>query len=234
MKRLIQILIMAFFASCNNSTHEAASTSGTDSTKLISHDSAFSLSISKNIFDSSILNTTDRTVDILFNGVENYSGGRQNPKMNFATECMVCEQVQAYGHGFLFGKRLFITTDSITIYKNDRNVPDTTDIVKMTGYYGERKIKQYQFSQGNLTMKYQGQSCNDADFVSVNLSYPKGSIKINKLINASFFEFDLDNNGVKEQYLLGTRNCSQEVVLLRINDTNNKAAHNMVLPSNSP
>jgi hypothetical protein len=220
MKLLTQILILAFLASCNNYSHEAVLTSNTDSAKLISEDSVFSLSVTKNISDTSIINTTGKTIDILFNGVDNYLGGQRNPKMNFATECMVCEPVQVYEHGFLFGKRLSVTKDSIVIYTNDRNLPDTAGIVKMKSYYGERKTRQYQFSQGNLTFKYQGQSCIDADFASVNLSYVKGSIKVSKFINASFFEYDLNNNGIKEQYLLGTRNCSQEVVLLRINDAN--------------
>lgn len=220
MKRLTQILILAFLVSCNNHSHETTLKSNTDSIKLITQDSIFNLSITKKVSDTSIINTTEKTIDILFNGVDNYLGGQRNDKMNFATECMVCEPVQVYGHGFLFGKKLFVTKDSIVIYKKGRNISDTADIVKMRGYYGERKTRQYQFSQGHLTFKYQGQSCNDADFVSVNLSYAKGSIKFNKLINASFFEYDLDNNGIKEQYLLGTRNCSQELVLLRINGAN--------------
>lgn len=220
MKLGIQILILIVSISCNNSTHGPTPTSKTDSTKLLTQDSVLSLFIVKNISDPSIINTTGRTVDVLFNGVDNYLGGQRNPEINFTTECMVCEPIQTYEHGLLFGKKLFITKDSIAIFKNDRNISDTTGLVKMVGYYGERKTRQYPFSQGNLTMKYQGQSCNDADFVLVNLSYAKGSIKFNKLINASFFEYDLDNNGMKEQYLLGTRNCSQEVVLLRVNHIN--------------
>lgn len=220
MKRLTQLLILIVSISCNNSTHNTTSTSKTDSTKFLTQDSIYSLSIVKNVSDTSIINTTDRTVDILFNGVDNYLGGQRNPKLNFATECLVCEPIQTYEHGLLFGKKLFITKDSIAIFENDRNISDTTGIVKMVGYYGERKARKHPFSQGNLTMKYQGQSCNDADFVLVNLSYAKGSVKFSKLINASFFEYDLDNNGIKEQYLLGTRNCSQEVVLLRVNNTN--------------
>ncbi len=45
--------------------------------------------------------------------------------------------------------------------------------------------------------------------------FPKGEIIIDSLINASFFEYDLDADGLKEQYLFGYRNCSQEMVILR-------------------
>jgi hypothetical protein len=56
--------------------------------------------------------------------------------------------------------------------------------------------------------------------LSKTLGQTNETIDTNINYGISFFEFDLDNNGIKEQYLLGTRNCSQEVVLLRINDAN--------------
>ncbi len=210
-----------FITSCDNQTRERPISSKTENVKVGLQDSVLSATIIKNISDSSIINTTDRTIDILFNGVDNYLGGQRNPKMNFATECMVCEPVQVYEQGFLFGKRLYVTSDSVILFRSDRNIPDTTALIKMTGFYGERKTKKHRFSQGNLSMKYQGQSCMDADFVGVNLAYKKGSLSINKFINASFFEFDLDRDRQPEQFLIGTRNCSQELVLIRINNNTN-------------
>jgi hypothetical protein len=66
MKRLTQYLILIISISCNNSTHETVLTSKTDSTKFVNQDSFFSLSIVKNVSDTSIINTTDRTVEIHF------------------------------------------------------------------------------------------------------------------------------------------------------------------------
>jgi hypothetical protein len=221
MKLLTLIFLTSFIISCNNQTQEQTVVSKTENLQGRHQDSTFSAEIIRNINDTSISNSTDNTIDILFNGAANYLGGQRNPKMNFTTECMVCEPVQVYKQGFLFGKRLYITKDSVIIYQSDRDISDTSAMIKMKGYDGERKAKKYKFSGGSLTMKYQGQSCNDADFVSVKLSYDKGAINFNNLINASLFEYDLDKNGINEQYLLGTRNCSQELVLLRVNDTSN-------------
>ena len=208
----------SFIVSCNNQTQKPSVVSKTGDLQGGLQDSMFSAEIIRKINDASISNNTEKTIDILFNGADNYLGGHRNAKMNFATECMVCEPIQVYKQGFLFGKRLYITKDSVIIYQSDRDISDTAGLIKMKGYYGESKPKKYQFSSGSLTMKYQGQSCNDADFALVKLSYDKGAISFDKLINASFFEYDINKNGINEQYLLGTRNCSQELVLLRIND----------------
>lgn len=217
--KLLQLLILTLLLiSCNNQTQKPIVVSRTEEDLQASNqDSSITAEIIKNVRDTSINNSTNRTIDILFNGVDDYLGGHRDPKMNYATECMICEPVQVYKQGFLFGKRLYFTKDSVILYQNNRDISDTAGIIKRKSYYGERKAKKYQFSNGSLTMKYQGQSCNDAEFVSINLSYDKGTIKFSKLINASFFEYDLDNDGTNEQYLLGTRNCSQELVLLRVN-----------------
>lgn len=213
------IFIVGFFillSSCNSPIQQPGVVSTSKDLQGRPQDSSITAAIIKNVRDTSIKNSTSRTIDILFNGVDKYLGGHRNSKMNFATECMICEPVQVYKQGFLFGKRLYVTKDSVVIYESDRDISDSTGVIKMESYYGERKVKKYQFSNGSLTMKYQGQSCNDADFVSTSLHYDKGTIELSKLLNASFFEYDLDNDGTKEQYLLGTRNCSQELVLLRV------------------
>lgn len=219
MKLLQFIFLTSFIISCNNQTQKPSGISGTRDLQSEIHDSVFTAEIIRNANDTSISNTTNRTIDILFNGVDNYLGGNRNYKMHFATECMICEPVQVYKKGFLFGKRLYVTKDDVIIYQSNRNISDTAGLIKMKRYYGERGTKNYDFSNGRLTMKYQGQSCNDADFVSVSLSYDTGRINFNKLINATLFECDLDDNGINEQYLLGLRNCSQELVLLRINES---------------
>jgi hypothetical protein len=65
-------------------------------------------------------------------------------------------------------------------------------------------------------MKYVGVSCNDADFNKVRLTFSSGELVVDSLINAIFFEDDLDNDSQPEQYLMGMRNCSQELAILRI------------------
>jgi hypothetical protein len=214
-------LVILLIISCKHQTREKPVSNKTEIVRNEIRDSVFSVTVFKNISDSSIVNTSDRTIDILYNGVDGYLGGKQNPRLNFVIECMVCEPLQAYNQGFLFGKRLFVTQDSTIIYSSDRNIPDTADIVKRTVYYGERKTVKRRFSQGTLSMKYQGQSCMDADFVKVTLIYEKGGLMVNQLINASFFEFDLDRDGQLEQFLMGMRNCTQEVVVIRINNRAN-------------
>ncbi|HNU15247.1 MAG TPA: hypothetical protein PKI55_12390 [Chitinophagaceae bacterium] len=166
--------------------------------------------------DKNIINKSDRNVDLLFNGIDNYFGGKENSTVRFRTECMGCLSIQAYQGGLLFGKRLFITADNIKYYNNNIDIPDSINRVNLFSDGRERTNPKFNFKDGNVNIKYIGISCNDADFNRVRLTFPSGDIIIDSLINASFFEYDLDADGQKEQYLLGLRNCSQELAILRI------------------
>lgn len=180
-----------------------------------------------NIDDSNIINTSDRQIDIILNGTNNYLGGKNQGPL-FSTECMVCLPFQSYNKGILFGKKLFIKGDTTKLFSGELVITDTENIIPSHTYYGDRKPKTLTFSEGKVQMTYQGMSCIDADKVNVVLTFPEGNIKIKNLLNASFFEFDSDNDGIKEQFLAGIRNCSQEITVLRI-----KVAHNTRLCRNT-
>ncbi len=172
-----------------------------------------------NIKDTNIINKTDKTIDILYNGINNYLGGKHNLKIHFSTECMICENIQTYKNGFIFGKKLYVTKDSIKYLHDKSIITDSTKNIKKITMYGiENKTLEIFFSQGKLKFTNQGYSCNDSEYFTVKLFFKKGTITFKKLINATFFEYDLDKNGINEQYLIGSRNCTQELVLLRINE----------------
>lgn len=216
MLRILTFIFAAIiFMSCKDSSSNKNNPPNLDKAKQ-DKDSIILLNFKQDIKDSLISNTTNRRIDILFNGINNFLGGQRNPKLNFETECTVCNVFQSYDKGLIFGKRLFIDKSIAKIYSKGVKLSDTTDIVKGIGFYGDRKRKIFKFSRGNVTMQFQGTSCNDADYVKVSLAYERGRIEINKLINATFFEYDLDKDGEMEQYLFGVRNCSQEIIVLRI------------------
>jgi len=183
-------------------------------------DSALIFSYKTDFRDKNIRNKSGKEIDLLYNGVAEYFGGHIISGVNFRTECMPCERVQKFMGGLLFAKRLLITPDKIKYYKTDFNISDTINNIKLFIEGSERKDAKFSFVEGKGNIKYVGISCMDADFNKVQLSFNTGDIIIDSLINASFFEYDLDSDGRMEQYLLGTRNCSQELVVLRIKDRN--------------
>ena len=183
-------------------------------------DSILTFSFVTNFSHQNISNKSDRQIDLLFNGIDNYLGGQANHKVHFQTECLPCESIQEYMGGLLFAKRLLITSDQIKYYKNDFDIPDSLNRIKFNTDDRESTNPKFQFSDGQGGIKYIGVSCNDTDFNKVRLKYPTGEILIDSLINASFFEYDLNTDGQKEQYLLGSRSCSQEFVILRIRKPN--------------
>lgn len=185
-------------------------------TDSLAADSVLIFSFVSNFSHQSISNKSDRQIDMLFNSIDKYLGGQPNPKVHFQTECLPCEPIQEYMGGLLFAKRLLITKDQIKYYKNNFDIPDSLNRIKFNSDYRERTNPKFQFTDGNGSIKYLGVSCNDADFNKVRLSYSTGEIVIDSLINASFFEYDLNLDGQKEQYVLGSRSCSQELVIFRI------------------
>jgi hypothetical protein len=217
MKHFIYIILFLVAVSCDSRTNNSLSQK-TKSDSILT-DSVLILSFESNFKNSNISNNSDRQVDVLFNGVNKYLGGHKNSKINFTTECMRGEPIQEYQGGLLFSKRLLITSDDIKFYKKDINIPDSINRIKQ--YSGsDRKNSLFKFTNGKVSIKYIGVSCNDADFNKVKLSFPTGEIIIDSLINATFFEHDLNKDGHNEQYLLGSRSCSQELVILRVGKPN--------------
>ncbi|MEZ5013988.1 MAG: hypothetical protein R2794_06820 [Chitinophagales bacterium] len=218
LKYFIFIILVSFFASCDNKTTTIPESLATDrsQTDSLATDSVLTFSFVTNFSHKNISNTSDRQIDLLYNGIDNYLGGHSNHKVHFQTECLACEPIQQYMGGLLFAKRLLIATDQINYYKKDFDIPDSINRIKFSSDGRERTNPKFQFSDGKGSIKYIGISCNDADFNKVRLTYPTGEIVIDSLINASFFEYDLNMDGQKEQYLLGLRSCSQEFVILRI------------------
>lgn len=218
MKHLIYILAFVLFYSCNGKTNKENVISLTDKPKLTeaSVDSVFTFRYQINFTDKNINNKSDRKVDLLFNGIDNYFGGHESSIVHFRSESIANLPMQEFNGGLLFGKRLLITTDSIMFYKTNFDIPDSVNRIKLFSDGRERTNPKFNFHDGIGSIKYTGISCNDADFNKVRLKFSSGDIIVDSLINASFFEYDLDADGQKEQYLLGVRNCSQELALLRI------------------
>ncbi|NOT50261.1 MAG: hypothetical protein HOP10_03180 [Chitinophagaceae bacterium] len=221
MRSFLYIPLIIILSSCNRKTKQKETTSQLpgDKKEIALEDSVLIFEYNNDFKNRNIRNKSDKQVDLLFNDVDQYLDGKQDQRILFFTECLPCQPVQKFEDGLLFAKRLLVTSSKIRYYQLSPALPDSIQTIPRNSNK-ERVNPKFSFTEGKISMKYTGISCNDADFNRVKLSFPSGEIIIDSLINASFFEYDLDNNGLKEQYLLGTRNCSQEVVLLRIRDRN--------------
>ncbi len=218
MKLFIYIAGLLFFFSCSGKPTKVTEALSPDqpTTQASTIDTAFTFNYQTNFVDRNIINKSDRKVDLLFNGIKGYLGGQSISNVSFRTECIGCQPIQEFKGGLLFGKRLLITAENIKYYKNNFDLADTINRINIFSDGRERTNPKFNFQDGKGSIKYIGISCNDADYNKVRLTFPKGEIIIDSLINASFFEYDLDVDGQKEQYLFGYRNCNQEMVILRI------------------
>lgn len=217
LKHFILISALAFISSCNKKPKKEEEQGSPIRIKAeeVQIDSSLIFSYKVDFHHKNIRNKSDRKIDLLFNGIENYLGGVRNPSIHFRTEWMSGQPVQSYGGGLLFAKQLLITPDHIEYFNTKIVIPDSTNRLQLIFDDGERATTQFNFQGGKGSITYIGVSCNDADYNEVRLTFDKGQIIVDSLINATFFEYDLDSNGEKEQYLLGYRNCNQEIIILR-------------------
>ena len=218
MKHIIYIIALGLLYSCENKRRKLPeNSSATTNQQTAGTDSILTFYFNTNFTDKNIENNSDRKIDLLFNGVTGYLGGQSSSQVRFNTECMLCEPLQEFNGGLLFGKQLLITNDSIRYYKNTFDLPDTLNRIR-TISNAERKNPKFNLQHGKGNARYIGMSCNDADFNKVRLTFPTGQVIVDSLINASFFEYDLNKDGQKEHFLMGMRNCSQELVILRMSN----------------
>jgi hypothetical protein len=172
--------------------------------------------------DSNITNTTPLKIDVLYNGIKNFLNGKLNKNVRFPTDCITCNAVQKFDNDLLFGKRLKFSKDKVELLNRDTTLPAKNNIPRIRSDYNRwsnkniQKQTKFKFSQGNGCIKFISHSCDDADFELIRLNYKNGFIEIKDLIGIELFEFDLDKDGIKEQYLMGMRNCTQELAIIRI------------------
>ena len=223
LKPYFYLVISILLISCGNKSTSKSDNSDMDKHKAdsLASDSILTYSYQNNFSHSSIINNSDRQIDLLYNSIDKYLGGKIDLKVRFKTECLTCEPIQEYAGGLLFAKQLLITNDQIKYFKNDINIDDSINPIKLISDKRDKTNPKFTFSNGKGSIKYLGISCNDADFNKVQLKYTSGEIVIDSLINAAFFEYDLNTDGEKEQFLIGSRCCIQEFIILRIGKPRN-------------
>jgi hypothetical protein len=128
---------------------------------------------------------------------------------------MQCEPVQTFNDHLVFAGQLEIFTDK-TIYHDKKLVlMASLGFVHQQASY-ERRTKKFQFQAGKGELRFTEPFCMNADTYKLVLHYQLGDITINNIFDARFFEYDLDKNGATEQYVLSSRNCSQELTVFKI------------------
>lgn len=170
------------------------------------------------VSDTCIINTTNRKVDFLINNSIGYLGktSKEIMPISFNADYVFSNNLEVYNNDLLFEKQLLITPTNIIYFKKSIK---TNPIKRIASYMlFESKLVKFKFREGNGRIKFNKVSCNDTDLGDVTLNYDKGFIKFKKIINPAFFEYDLDKNGKNEQYIIGIRNCSQELIILRVRE----------------
>ncbi|HET6995024.1 MAG TPA: hypothetical protein VFI06_08580 [Chitinophagaceae bacterium] len=164
--------------------------------------------------DSNIINASSKKIAVLYNSVADFPGPKDS-LIHFMTECMQCEPVQAFKDHLVFAKQLEVFIDKTIYHDTKLDVPVGSRFIHQLASY-ERKTKKFEFQAGKGELRFTEPFCMNADTYKLILHYKSGDIIINNIFDARFFEYDLDKNGVTEQYILSSRNCSQELTVFKI------------------
>lgn len=162
----------------------------------------------------SVHNSTSRRVDLLMNSVQGYLGGHFCRNIRLPTDCMECEPFQPARGGFAYARYFEFGPDSARYSAGGARIESGSK--PLPRFQVAKKLQKMSFPGKVVTFRYAGPSCDDADLVNVEIRYPDGSVGIDSVLNPSFFEYDLDADSEQEQFVFGSRNCSQEMVLFRI------------------
>lgn len=162
----------------------------------------------------SIHNSTSRRVDLLMNSVQGYLGGHFCRNNRLPTDCMECEPFQPTRDGFVYARYFEFGPDSARYSAGGARIDSGSN--PLPRFQVTKKLQKKSFPGKVVTFRYAGPSCDDADLVNVEVRYPGGTIRLDSVLNPSFFEYDLDADSELEQFVFGSRDCSQEMVLFRI------------------
>jgi hypothetical protein len=164
--------------------------------------------------DSNIINSSGKKITALYSSMDGLRGLKDS-MIYFMTECMQCEPVQTFNDHLVFAGQLEIFIDK-TIYHDKKLVlPTSSGFIHQQASY-ERRTKKFQFQNGKGELRFTEPFCMNADTYKLVLHYQSGDITINNIFDARFFEYDLDKNGLTEQYVLSSQNCSQELTVFKI------------------
>lgn len=215
MNLLLKLILLTLFIGCNTK-QEKSKDSAIQLIKIdtLTNKEFYSKTV---ISDTNLTNMSGHRIIILYNSINNFFPQTDSIGFRFPTECLFCEPIQVYNEHLVFGGHLEIFNTKVTFNDKELAIPNNSLLTKRIGSNGkDAKPNNFKFSSGSGQIKYIEQSCNDADLNVVTLTYKTGLIKIRNLLNAEFFEFDSNKDGVSEQYILATRNCSQELAILKI------------------
>jgi hypothetical protein len=218
-KLFIRLLFLLLFASCHHK--ETAKTA--DPIQIDKTDSLPATAFTTRLVtsDSNLTNTSGRQLFVLYNSIVGFlprtDSSSGTPASRFATECMICEPLHVYNDHLVFAGQLEIFSDRTSRTFNDLPIPPNSPRPKRFGSNDrEDKPNSFKFSEGTGRIEYIRRSCNDAALTTLTLTYKTGQFKLKNILNANFFEFDMNKDGRPEQYILATRNCSQELAILKI------------------
>jgi len=188
--------------------------STTDSARCWVDDSTHVIRYRLDVKGPGIHNSTSRRVDLLMNSVNGYLGGHFCRSIRLPTECMACEPFEPAEGGFVYARFFKFGPDSARYSSGGASGNSRTKSI--TTFHVSKKFQKKSFPGKVVTFRHAGTSCDDANLVNVEIRYPDGSVRLDSVLDPLFFEYDIDVDSEKEQFVLGSRDCSQEMVLFRI------------------
>ena len=168
------------------------------------------------IQDSNITNTSGKQIDVLYNNTDLFQGNFKSKPHRFHTDCMGIASITPWQEGLLIGKQLYIKSEEVSYFENRQEVPEGSYEVKKTSLWREQTDLPFQTEQCSGSINFLETNCNDSNLENVKLNFDSGSISIDSLLNVAFFEYDLNQDGKQESFIMTHQCCTHSLAILRI------------------
>ena len=175
--------------------------------------------------DTSIINNTNLKVYLLFNSYDSLN------KLALPTYGYLYDYISVCKNDFLTihvgGVNFKVIPTGLWIYEQIDTV--CHEEIKVNGYSTNREVKELKVSYilekknfksrlGNIQVDRQMMRCDDTGNNPVKISREGKTLLFKDIGNLLFFEFDSDNDGKKELYILNYFSCMRRLEIYKIDD----------------
>ncbi|UII19612.1 toxin-antitoxin system YwqK family antitoxin [Fulvivirga ligni] len=178
--------------------------------------------------DTSIINNTDLKVYLLFDSYDSSNRSIELGESLFLGYIPVCENEYLTVH--IGAINFQFKSSGLWVYEQIDTVCNQK--IKVNGYTTNRKLKElkngeydiscvlekknFKSSLGKIEVERKQMQCDDTGRNPVTITRNKGKLIFKDIGNLIFFEFDTDNDGKNELYLLSYFTCQGHLEIYRI------------------
>lgn len=139
------------------------------------------------------------------------------PEFTFGEQLRYGFSINVYEQKFIgLANTVFISKDSVFVTSTPISSKNKSNELISHEYTTLDQKETLEFEKGTVNIDFKGLGCMDSGINSFTLKNEQGVLALKDLANIQVFEFDLDDNGKKEVYLVSYTICIGHMEIYKI------------------